>query len=452
MKIGLKGLAATCLALGLALQAGCAALVVPADPNGPLRMALTDPVEDLTRRADRGEGEAQYALSFLKRYGLRGVASDPAGATALRDQAARGRSLPITQYIPGINGAPGRTTLIYTILPGISGPRAHMMDLCGLSLVIGSAGPGSVACGSPEAYAALLPAVGDLVPRDNLIPSPFAQDQPVDPAAVASCDAVGPLWSHAGRRFDAGDLDAAAAAADRIIALCGDGEPSWHPRVMRALIATARARPDEALTLMAPVPRPAPAPIGSYASSVAMQALVVKQDWDEHRIERVRLMQASEAALRAEPETRPVGEVFEAGGARVQIFERARSLGDGLAAVRVALVLSAGERDMPRAFYLTLSRDLPDPTQVQYFLDEYRCDGRSTLKYFGPLAAPPSMEEMRDLIGQRLAGSLPEASGSSFLRGPNACQFPTQVAPGLGDDIVQRFEFTGPRVEFTPSQ
>jgi len=436
MKIGLRGLAPVCLALGLVLQAGCAALVTPADPNRPLRMALTDPVDDLTRRADRGEGEAQYALSFLKKYGLRGMEVDREGVDVLRAGAARGGTMPITQYIPGINGAPGRVNMIYVTMPGISPQRARVMDVCGLSLLTGLAQYGAVACGSPEAYAALLPVVADIVPRDGLIPSPFDEDQPIDPVTVVRCEAVGPLWNDAARRFGAGDMDGAVAASDRIIALCGDDKLSWHPRIMRALIANTRGKPDEALALIAPVPRPAPAPIGGYVSFVAQQALLAKGDWAGYGAERDRLMQASEMALRAEPWTRAVGEPVEGAGSRFQIFDRPLAMGDSLRAVRVALLVSAGERNMARAFYLTTSADLTDPTKSQYFLDEYRCDGRSTLKYFGALPTPPGVEEMRDLIAQRLSGALTETSGSSFLRGPNACQFPVQVAPGLGDDMA----------------
>jgi hypothetical protein len=435
MKISSSGPKAALLAICLVLQAGCAALVTPADMNAPLRMALTDPVEDLTVRANRGEGSAQYALSFLKKYGLRGVEADPAATVALRAQAARGGTMPITQYIPGINGAPGRTNMIYVTLPGISPQRARLLDLCGLTLLTGLSGPGAAACGSPEAYAALTPAVAGLVPRAGLITGILPEDQPVDPTTVPTCETVNPLWGDAGRRFGAGDLDGAATATDRIITLCGEGEPSWHARVMRALIANTKGKPDEAIALLGPVPRPAPAPIGSYSGFVAMQAFLAKEDWAGYRIERDRLMQASEVALRAEPLTQAVGEPVDASGSRVQIFERPRAMGDSLDTIRAALVVAAGERDMPRTFYLTRSADFTDPKKQQYFLDEYRCDGRSTLRYFGVRDAPPSVEEMRDLISQRLAGTLQETSGSSFPRGPNACQFPVQVAPGLGDDF-----------------
>lgn len=409
--------------------------------NAPLRMALTDPVDDLTRRADGGEGQAQYALSFLKKYGLRGVAQDPAGVEALRARAARGGTMPITQYIPGINGAPGRVNMIYVQMPGIGPGRAELMDMCGLTLLAGLEAPGARLCGSAEAYAALAPAAVGLAPRDGLIDSPFAPNTPVDPATVMTCEAIGPLWRDAGRRFDAQDLDGAAAATDRVIALCGETEPSWHPRTMRALIATNQGKPEEALALMGPVPRPAPAPIGSYASFVAMQAHVAKGDWAGYQMERHRLTQASELALRNEGGTRAVGQPVGGGGAWVKIFDRPRPMADSLRAVRVGLVVQAGERDAPRAFYLTASADIADPEKEQYFLDEYRCDGRSTLKYFGVRATAPTVEEMGDLIGQRLAGTLPEASGSSFRRGLNACQFPTQVAPGLGDEPQVRVEF-----------
>ena len=73
-------------------------------------------------------------------------------------------------------------------------------------------------------------------------------------------------------------------------------------------------------------------------------------------------------------------------------------------------------------------------TVHSYFLDEYRCDGRSAFKYFDPGSKQPSVEEIKALIGEVLRGELTATSGLSFNGPPSACSFPGQVAPGLGDD------------------
>jgi hypothetical protein len=422
--------AITCAA---AVLAGCATLVTASDQNAPMRMALTDPVEDLTRRADGGDSQALYALSFLKKYGLRGVDADPAGVEALRTRAMRGGTTMITQYIAGLNGSPGRVNMISVPTPGLSPERARMLDLCGLTLLAEMSGPGAMACGSAEAYAALAPAAVLARPRGGLLASMAPPSAPVDPASVLACDDVGPLWTAAARDLQGGDGDIATDATERIIALCGEGEPSWHARVMRALIAVSDEEPTVALAVLKPVPRPAPAPIGGYVSFVAMQAQSVRQDWPAYRIERDTVLRASLAAFGRESGTQAIGDPFEAGGTRVQMFRRASAMAPGLDIVMVALAFPQGERDAPRTFYVTTSVDLIDPSQRAYFLDEYRCDGRSTLEYFGAMRAPPEASAVRGLIERRLKGELEPASASRFDRGVSACQFPAQVAPGLGD-------------------
>lgn len=424
------GRAVIAIAFASAILAGCASLVTPADQNGPVRRALSEPVDTLTEAADRGDRPALYALSFLAKFGLRGVEQDTARAIQLRDQAARPTSMMITQYSAGLNGAAGRTALIPVNMPGINAMQAQRMDLCGLA-VMAQITAGVSFCGSAEAYAALAPAAA--IARTEGGPPRMFSPAAVDPATVTQCEDVSPLWQTAVQDFSAGDGDIATDATERIIALCGDGEASWHARVMRALIAVSDEEPTVAITLLKPLPRPAPAPIGGYVSFVAMQAQAALGDWPAYRTERDTVLRASLSALGKEPGTQAVGDPFEAGETRVQIFRRPSSMGLGLDAVMVALALPSGEQDGPRTFYLTTSADIMAPSKRAYFLVEYRCDGRSTLRYFGAMNAPPEATVVRALIEQRLNGELDAASGSSFNRGISACQFPAQVAPGLGD-------------------
>jgi len=426
----------TAVALACLALAGCTTVVSPAERNAPLRRALTEPIPELTRAADGGDRSAQYALSFLMRTGVRGVTPDPVRSEDLRSLAARPSSTVITQYIPGINGAPGRTSIIPITLPGLGDAEAQRMDLCGVALLTRQPQLGASVCGGTEAYIALIPAAVSALGESDRDPAPTlaAAGAPIDPASVTRCEDVRPLWLSAIRDLGAGDGDIATDATERIITLCGEGEPSWHARVMRALIAVSDEEPTVAIALLRPVPRPAPAPIGGYVSFVAMQAQAAMGNWSSYREERDTVLRASLAALEHEAKTEAVGDPFEAGGTRVQIFRRPSVMASGLDVELVAPAFPGGERDGPRTFYLTTSADPLDGSKRQYFLDEYRCDGRSTLQYFGVMASAPDASAVRSLIEQRLRGELDQVSGSRFDQGISACQFPSLVAPGLGDN------------------
>lgn len=422
--------------VGLACLTGCASLVTPADPNGPLRLALTEPTDSLTLRADAGDKAAQYALSFLTRYGARGVLQDQVRSEQLRAFAAQPSSTTITQYIPGINGGPGRTSLIPITMPGISDLQARRMDLCGLTLLARTPSLGMSMCGSSQAYMELIPAAAAALAESgqiDLSDTSSIGSASIDPTAITTCEATDPLWRSAIRQFEATDYATAATGLDRIIALCGEAQPSWHPRVMRALIATQQGDPKAAIAFLAPVPRPAPAPIGGYVGFVAMQAQAATGDWNAYRLERDTLSAASLAAVKAEPRTKPAGEPFTVRGARVELFDRRFAMARGLDAIMTGLVMPGDERTAPVTYYVTMSPEFETPSRKQYFLDEYRCDGRSTLMYFGALDQAPDVATVRGLIEKRLSGDLEPTSGSSFDRGLSACQFPAQVAPGLGD-------------------
>jgi hypothetical protein len=416
-----------CLAAVAAALSACVTAVDPLVANAPLKLAFSEPVPSLETRAASGDRQAQYALSFLKMHGLRGVAKDPVAVETLRATAGAPHSRTMPIYQPGINGNPGTLINVQITDPGVSDAEAGRMDLCGLTLLTAMPALGGQVCGSPAAYADLVPSA--ISARQELMLNLTA----VDPASVSDCDATGLLWTSAGMRFEAGALNEAAEAADRIIALCGEAEPSWHARVMRAVLATHAGEADKATALLAPVPRPAPAPIGAYASFAMMDALARLEDWAAYAAERDRLITASLDALAADPEAKALGR-FEAAGATIDLFERQSLINPSLTGLIVGVVRSPDPKAAPRAFWLTTSADLMGGASPMYFLDEYRCDGRSAFKYFDPGSKQPSVDQIKALISEVLRGELTATSGSSFNRRPSACAFPVQVAPGLGDD------------------
>ena len=410
-----------------ALVSGCAATLDPIQVNAPLKLAFAEPVESLEARAAANDRQAQYALSFLKKHGLRGVARDPVGAETLRASAGVPVSRVMPIYQPGVNGGAGTIINVPIADPGINDALAARLDLCGMTVLTVMPALGGQLCGSPAAYADLLPVA---VPaRESLL----LRATEVDPAKVERCEGVGPLWNAAAARFETGALDQAAANADRIIDLCGEGEASWHARVMRSVLAAHAGDGDKAMALLAPVPRPAPAPIGGYAGFAAMAAQAVREDWPAYAQERDRLLDASEAALRAEKDARFLGRI-ERDGVTIDLFERRSPIHDNLTGLVVGLVRDPDQKAAPRAFWLTTSPDPLGGSAPAYFLDEYRCDGRSAFVYFDRGSERPSLEALQGMMLEILAGERQAVSGSSYNGPPNACRFPILVAPGLGDD------------------
>lgn len=426
--MGLNSKSGLLLAASLAL-AGCVTTVDPVERNAPLKAAFAEPVESLRARSDSGDRQAQYALSFLMRTGLRGVAKDPLAAEALRARAGETRTQAMPIYVPGVNGNPGSTIMTQVSSPGVSDAEARRLDACGAMLLLGEPAMGGAICGSPEAYIDLLPA-GAAV-REEMVRRALSAGDRVDPATVSDCAATDALWGDAAFRITMGDHVGAAAASDRIIALCGEGQESWHARVMRAQIHLDAGEPDAAVTVMAPVPRPAPTPIGAFASQVVMAAEAQREDWVGYRRERDALTAASITALQAEPATR-VLETFTVSGGSATLFARDGALFPGLEGEMVALIALTDERAAPRAIWLTRRDGFMDGGTA-WFLDEYRCDGRSTLARFD---VQPTATVVRSHVERRMNGAL-EPLSSSSQSGPglaSACRWPVQVAPGLGDD------------------
>lgn len=127
----LAALAASFVVLG-----GCATAApgapIAASAADPLLLALTAAPETIDAAAARGDAQAQFAQSIILAHGLRGQPQDSARASLLRRQAlSRRPGTALTQYIPGINGQPGR--LVPLVVQGAAGfppILAERLDAC----------------------------------------------------------------------------------------------------------------------------------------------------------------------------------------------------------------------------------------------------------------------------------------------------------------------------------
>jgi len=132
---------------------GCASL----QPTGssdlaPLDAALSQPLGALRSRSEAGEaGEAgaQYAMAILHAHGKRGLAVDPVLAASLRGKALAPRGYtPITTYIAGLRGKPGRVAIINVPRYDLGAGQALRLDRCVTVLARGLQARGAVeACG-----------------------------------------------------------------------------------------------------------------------------------------------------------------------------------------------------------------------------------------------------------------------------------------------------------------
>ncbi|KSB87929.1 hypothetical protein AS593_18615 [Caulobacter vibrioides] len=111
----------------------------------------------LQARAEQGDAVAQMSLSLAHRYGIGGAPIDDKLADALQRKATSQRgSTPITTYIAGLNGKPGRVSTIfvprYDVSPATAAQNAH----CGAVIALGVEGESArEACGGPDSHAAL---------------------------------------------------------------------------------------------------------------------------------------------------------------------------------------------------------------------------------------------------------------------------------------------------------
>lgn len=142
-----------CLGLGACVTARATA---PADLE-PLAAALSGPVEDLRSQAGAGQARAQYAMAVLHAYGARGVALDPDQAAMLRRKALAARGYtPITTYIAGLRGRPGRVAIINTPRYELNAVQVLRADQCMAALARGDGSPAAIeACAGGEEFARL---------------------------------------------------------------------------------------------------------------------------------------------------------------------------------------------------------------------------------------------------------------------------------------------------------
>jgi hypothetical protein len=152
---GVRGATAIglCVSLGACVTARATA---PAD-LGVLATALSEPVETLRREADAGQARTQYAMAVLHTYGVRGVARDQDQAAVLRHRALAARGYtPITTYIAGLHGKPGRVAIINTPRYELNAVQAWRVDQCVAALARGEESqPAIDACAGPIEFARL---------------------------------------------------------------------------------------------------------------------------------------------------------------------------------------------------------------------------------------------------------------------------------------------------------
>lgn len=147
------GLLPAIAALGLISCAIVPPVGAPA-PQYILRDALTSPVADIEARAEKGNARAQLSLSILYQYGLRGKPLSLVSASQWRGRALRSTTTtPITQYIPGINGKPGRTAIINLPKSDVPGAEVAATDACAAKLNSGIPDlQATTSCGGPGVF------------------------------------------------------------------------------------------------------------------------------------------------------------------------------------------------------------------------------------------------------------------------------------------------------------
>lgn len=122
-----------------------------------LQMALTTPVSTLETQAANNDGKAEYALGIVYEYGLHHTSKNGSEAFKLKRHAVASKGYtPITQYIPGLNGKPGRTAIINTPRYDVTVAEGRMNDACATALHNGIVSADTVMrCGGEGSYSSL---------------------------------------------------------------------------------------------------------------------------------------------------------------------------------------------------------------------------------------------------------------------------------------------------------
>lgn len=394
----------------------------------PLIRALTEPVDDLARAAGRNEAEAERAYAILAWYRLRGVRVDPLQALRLESAAASRVTRGSTSiYMPGVNGRPGTVMNIPTTRPVLAFGAGEVVGRC--IEVLQADLDAAESCGGAALFARLKPlwAAAKIDPRTT-----------PEALAALTCDpaAVRPVSDAVAEAYRAEEPDRVVVLADRVIAVCGETGPSWPVRVVRAFVALDRKQPAEALRLLAPLPKPAPPPLGSSPSWTAMNAHAMLNDWAGYARERDALMAAAERTLTATGRAR---EPFRAAGWRVADFDvDLPASGISRRTRRVLLATPSDPRAAPRAFHLHhQSLSVPGlealSGEAGWSLVEYQCQAAPTVKRWEGEAAPaPDAAEIRRLVTEQLAKPAEPASPDAGVEWtPGMCGFTRQIAPGV---------------------
>ncbi len=139
---------------------GCASMPVASASGGIslLRDALSVPVAELETKAASGDARAQFSTSLVYQYGLQGTPADPVKATTYRQRALSAKGYtPITQYIAGLNGNPGRTAIINVPRYEVTAGEAQAAYVCAQAVARRVAPQvGAAACGTIEVYAEMM--------------------------------------------------------------------------------------------------------------------------------------------------------------------------------------------------------------------------------------------------------------------------------------------------------
>ncbi|MFP1133331.1 hypothetical protein [Asticcacaulis sp. W401b] len=150
----------TTLSATLLFLTGCATSGTLGQVNNLqlLHDALTVPLSELEARASEGDARAQYSTGIAYEYGF--GAADKHSTKALQYKqlglAARG-STPITQYIAGLDGKPGRTAIINVPNYNVTRAEARVNDQCAAAVAERRPNSaGATVCGSVSVYKELL--------------------------------------------------------------------------------------------------------------------------------------------------------------------------------------------------------------------------------------------------------------------------------------------------------
>lgn len=137
------------LTLG-ALLAGCATTVQPTDDAlAPLDLALTGELPVIAQKAKQGDAHAQFALSIITAYGLRGHPVNPSTSAVWLSRAMdQRRVMPVTQYTAAFNGQPSRVNIIHVPVAVLAPAQVAVVEACVAAL--SRADPALASCGDTD--------------------------------------------------------------------------------------------------------------------------------------------------------------------------------------------------------------------------------------------------------------------------------------------------------------